>query len=224
MSDTNVQTQINEINHKLDLLLDYVNQQRLKSHVVEDLVADLTIVGKDVYDTTVTELENHSVEIDPETVKILLVKLLKNVDNFSRLLDFFESMNDLLRDVRPIGNELLIDLTKKMHEFEQKGYFEFIKAAGKIVDNIVTHFSTEDALLLADNVVGILETVKNITQPDMLLAINNATTIFKSMEMDDVPEYSLLKAYREMRTPEMKKGLGFIITFLKNLNASTKTN
>jgi len=218
MSEVNVQTQINEINQKLDLLLDYVNQQRLKADVVEDLVADLAIVGKDVYDSTVTELENQSVEIDPDSVKIFLIRLLKNVENFSQLLEFFESMNDLLRDVRPIANEVLIDITKKMNEFEKKGYFDFIKASAEIIDNVVSHYTVEDVKMLADNVVVIMETVKGITQPDMLSAINNATAVFKNMEMDNVPEISLMKAMREMRSPEMKKGLGFIITFLKNLN------
>ncbi len=218
MSEVNVQTQINEINQKLDLLLDYVNQQRLKADVVEDLISDLSIVGKDVYDSTVTELENHSVEIDPDAVKIFLVKLLKNVNNFSKLLEFFESMNDLLLDVKPIANELLIDLTKKMHDFEKKGYFEFLKASAEIIDNVVAHFSTEDVKLLADNAVVILETVKGLTQPDMLKAINNATTVFKTIETENVPEYTLMKAFKEMRSPEMRKGLGFMITFLKNLN------
>lgn len=218
MSEVNVQTQINEINQKLDLLLDYVNQQRLKADVVEDLISDLSIVGKDVYDSTVTELENHSVEIDPDAVKIFLVKLLKNVNNFSKLLEFFESMNDLLLDVKPIANELLIDLTKKMHDFEKKGYFEFLKASVEIIDNVVAHFSTEDVKLLADNAVVILETVKGLTQPDMLKAINNATTVFKTIETENVPEYTLMKAFKEMRSPEMRKGLGFMITFLKNLN------
>ena len=212
MSELNVQTQINEINQKLDLLLEYVNQQRLKADVVEDLISDLSIVGKDVYDSTVTELENHSVEIDPDAVKIFLVKLLKNVNNFSKLLDLFESMNDLMLDVKPIANELLIDLTKKMHDFEKKGYFEFLKASSEIIDNVVTHFSTDDVKLLAENAVVILETVKGLTQPDMLKAINNATTVFKTIETENVPEYTLMKAFKEMRSPEMRKGLGFMIT------------
>ena len=37
MADKDVQIQINEINNKLDLLLNYVNEQRLKSQAVEDL-------------------------------------------------------------------------------------------------------------------------------------------------------------------------------------------
>ncbi len=218
MKEENIQQQINEINRKLDLVLEHINQQRLKSETVEDLISDLSIIGKDVYDTTVSNLEEHSVEIDPDEVKIFLIKLLKNVNNFSKLLVFFESMNDLLKDLQPIGNEIIIDMTRKMNELEQKGYFGFLRQSAKIVDNSVTHFAVEDAKMLADSVVPILETIKNLTQPDVMSAMNNAITIFKSMDVNDIPEYSIFKAMRELRTPEMKKGIGFIVVFLKNLS------
>ncbi len=225
MKEELIQQKFDEINQKLDLVLDHVNQQRLKSEAIEDLIADVSIIGKDVYDSTVSDLEEHSVEIDPAEVKIFLIKLLKNVNNFSDLLSFFESMNDLLKDVQPIANEMIIDMTGKMNELEKKGYFDFLRSTAKVVDNVITHFSAEDVELLADNVVSILETVKSLTQPDVMSAMNNAVTVFKSMDVDNIPEYSIFKAMRELRTPEMKKGLGFMIVFLKNLSkAHTSSN
>jgi len=224
MNEANMQQQINEINQKLDLVLDHVNQQRLKSEAVEDLISDLSIVGKDVYDSTVSDLEEHLVEIDPDQVKIFLIKLLKNVTNFNQALSVFESMNDLLKDMQPIANEMIIDMTRKMNDLEQKGYFDFLRETANIFDNIVTHFSSDDVKLLADNVVGILETVKSMTQPDVMSAMNNAITVFKSMDFEDVPEYSIFKLMKELRSPEMKKGMGFMVLFLKNLSKTNKVN
>jgi uncharacterized protein YjgD (DUF1641 family) len=86
------------------------------------------------------------------------------------------------------------------------------------MDNIISSYPPEDVRALADNVVTILDTVKNITQPDMLNAINNAVSIFKNLDTDNIQEYSLWKVFREMNTPEMKRGLGFIMTFMKNLS------
>ncbi len=224
MNELSLQQQINEMNQKLDLVLDHINQQRLKSEAIEDLVSDLSIVGKDVYTSAVADLEEHSVEIDPEEIKKIGIRLLRNVNNFSQLLAFFESMSDLLKDVQPIANELILDFTKRMHEFEQKGYFDFLSGSAGIVDNVITHFSKEDISLLSENVVPILETIKGITQPEVLSAMNNAVTVFKSMDMNNIPEYSIFKAMKELRTPEMKKGLGFMIVFLKNLSRSNITN
>ena len=52
---------------------------------------------------------------------------------------------------------------------------------------------------------------------------DNAVNIYINLNPDDVKEYSMWKAFREMRTPEMKRGIGFLMLFLKNLSkAQTK--
>ena len=216
--EKNIQEQINELNGKVDLILEYVNQQRLKSGSIDDLVADVSIIGKDMYDSAVTELENRSIEIDPEDVKMIFLKLLRNIRNINGVLDTFESTADFLKDASPIANEMIIDFIKKLNEFDKKGYFEFFAEAGSIIDNIVSHFSSEDIRSLSDNIVTIMETVKSITQPEMLKSINNAVKIYGSMDMDSVPEYSVWKLIREMNKPEMKRALGFMVSFMKNLS------
>jgi uncharacterized protein YjgD (DUF1641 family) len=219
--DNSIQLQIDAINDKVDLILEYVNQQRLKSESVDDLIADVSIVGKDIYNSAVTELEDHSIEIDPEDVKMMLLKLLRNIRNINGVLDTFESAADFVQDASPIANEMIIDLIKKMNEFDKKGYFEFIAEMGKVMDNVVSHFSRDDVALLADNVVGIMETIKSMTQPEVMKSIDNAVKIYSSMEMEKIPEYSVWKLIREMNKPEMKRSLGFMVSFLKNISAQT---
>ena len=51
----------------------------------------------------------------------------------------------------------------------------------------------------------------------MLGAINNAMSIYQNLDPNDTPEYSVWRVVRELNTPEMKKGIGFIITFLKKI-------
>ena len=222
--DKNTQTQIDVLNDKVDLILEYVNQQRLKSSAVDDLIADVSLVGKDMYDSAVMELENRSIEIEPEDVKMMVLKLLRNIKNINGVLDTFESTADFLKDASPIANEMIIDLIKKLNDFDRKGYFEFIAEVGYVIDNIVTHFTREDIRMLADNVVTILETVKSMTQPDMLKSINNAVKIYSSMEMESVQEYSVWKLIREMNKPEMKRSLGFMVSFMKNLSQDNNEN
>lgn len=222
MSNTDIQTQINELNQKVDLILNHVNQQRLKAEAIEDLISDLSIVGKDMYDSTVAELEDRAIEINPDDLRLLGIKFLKNIGNFNDVLDTFESLTDFMKDAGPIANEMIIDFIKKLHEFEQKGYFEFFKEATKIVDNIVANFTAEDVQSLADNIVTIMNTIKGMTQPEMLNSVNNALKVYGSMEMEKVPEYSIWKLMRELNKPEMKRALGFAVTFMKNISQSNK--
>jgi len=218
MPENNIQSQIDEINRKLDIILEEVAAQKASRETMEDLVDDVSIIGKDIFKNTVTALDKAGVELDTDAIEGIGIKLVRNIGNINEFLETMESLQDFIKDLSPILHQVGLDAVNKMNELEQKGYFEFLRELGLMMDNIVTHFSKEDVKALADNVVTILETVKNLTQPDMLKAINNATTIYKNLDMEDVEEYSIFKAMRELRKPEMKKGIGFMITFLKRLN------
>lgn len=218
MEDKNIQSQIDALDKKLDLILGYVHQQKLNSAVVEDLVSDLGIIGKDVYDTTVDELDKRQVEIDPAEVTDLAITFLRNIGNIKKVMDLLEMGMDLGKEVSPIANEVIIDFTKKMHSFEQKGYFEFIEGIGPIIDNIVTGFGPDDLKELADHIVVILTIIKEITQPEVLDTMRNAIKAFNSMESESVPSYSVWRVMKEMNSPEMKKALGYGITFMKNVS------
>jgi uncharacterized protein YjgD (DUF1641 family) len=218
MAEQDLQKQIDAINVKLDAILECATAQKLRSQRLDDLMEDVNIITKDAFRSTVEELEMQGVELNWDDLKFLGFKLMKNIGKFTYVLDTFESLYDLMQDLGPVANEVVIDMIRKMHEFEQKGYFDFFSEITRAMDTIITHYSGEDVKLLADNIVTIMDTLKNLTQPEMLLALNNAVNVFQKLEVDNIPEYSLWKAMKEMRSPEMKKGIGFIITFLKNLS------
>jgi len=218
MEKLSVEQRIEALDQKMDLLLEYVNDQRLRNQATQDLINDLSIVGKDIYDTAIFELDKQAVELDPAQLSILTTKLLKNLPNFSMVLDTFESIIDLSKDAGPILNEVLIDLTQKLHELEQKGYMSFFKETLGILDNIISHYTPEDVRALSENVVTILETVRSVTQPEIMMAMNNAVQVFNSIEQEQVPSYSIFRLIREMNKPEMKKALGFAVIFMKNMS------
>lgn len=218
MAKDNIQEQINEINRKLDIVLEEMMAQRETRQSLEDLTTDLTVVGNDVFKSTVTELENAGIELDSEALKQLMLKVVRNIGTINETFEMLESANDFVKDVSPVFHQMGLDGIRMMNEMEQKGYLEFFKEAGKIIDNIVTHFSVDDVKLLADNIVTILETVKNLTQPEMLKAINSGLVVYKSIQLKDVEEYSMFKAFKAMNSKEMRKSIGFMITFLKNIS------
>ena len=218
MEDKNIQLQIDALDKKLDLILGYVHQQKLQSNMVEDLIGDLSIIGKDAYDSTVQELDNRQVELDPSELTGLAVSFLRNVGNIKTVMDTLEMAVDLGKEVGPIANEVIIDFTKQMHSLEQKGYFDFIREIGPVIDNVVKGFGPQDIKELANNIVPILAIIKEMTQPEVLNTVQNAMKAFNSMETESVPSYSIWKLMREMNSPEMKKALGYGITFMKNVS------
>jgi uncharacterized protein YjgD (DUF1641 family) len=217
MTEQNIQLQIDEINKKLDLILEEIFIQRQNREATNDLIDDMSIIGKDVFKNSVIELDKAGVELKGEALAGMGIRLIRNIDNINDFLDTLESINDFLKDASPIARQVGLDAIQKLHELEQKGYIDFFRELTRILDNIVTGFKKEDVKALADNIVTILNTVKSMTQPDMLEALNNGVKVYKSIDTKNIPEYTIWKALREMRSPEMRRGLGFMITFLKNL-------
>ena len=218
MEDKNVQQQIDALDQKLDLILGYMQKQNQNTTMVEDLVSDLSIIGKDAYDSTVEELDKRQVELDPSEITGLAVSFLRNIGNIKTVMDTLEMTVDLGKEVGPIANEVIIDFTKQMNQLEQKGYFVFIREIGPVIDNIVQGFSPQDLKELANSIVSILNIIKEMTQPEVLNTMQNAIKAFNSMETESVPSYSVWKLMREMNSPEMKKALGYGITFMKNVS------
>ena len=222
MEEKAINTRLDALENKIDLILQFVNQQRIKTTMIEDLTADLGIIGKDFYDTAVEELDKRQVEIQPDEVSDLIISFLRNIDNFKTMMNMFEMMFDLFKEIGPIANEAIIDFTKQLAIFEQKGYFEFFKEVLPIIDNIIQGLTPKDLRDLADNVMLIINTVKDMTQPDMLKSIDNAIKMYSSMDMENVPSYSIWKVMREMNSPEMKKAIGFGVSFMKNMAKSAE--
>ena len=84
---------------------------------------------------------------------------------------------------------------------------------------LLPHFTADDVKNLGDNIVTILNTIKNLTQPDMLHAINNAVSVYKNIDVKVDEKVSFFSLLKEMNSPEVKRGLAVGLKFLKNLAA-----
>jgi len=217
MATQKLELQLQLIDQKLDMITEELAVVRKQRQEFNELKEDLTIIAKDVMSTAVDELEEIAPFVQTGDYLHLLKKILQNTRNIAHVMTQFESAMDFFEDAKPVGKELFNDTLEKFDEYDQKGYFRFFKELINVGDRIIDHFGEEDVKLLGDNIITILETVKSLTQPDMLKAINNAVGIYENIDIEDAPEYSIWKVMRELNTPEMKRGIGFVITFLKNI-------
>ncbi len=218
MEAIDLQQQLAQIQSQQALILEELAIARRHRREMEELKEDLTGIAKDVFHTAVIELDDVAPFVQTGDFLKLVKKIIRNIHNINEVIHKFESLLDFFEDGKPIGKDLFQDLLYRLDELDRKGYFEFIAELFRVADNVVTHFGVEDVKLLGENIVSILETVKNLSQPDMLHSINNAVSIYKDLDTQQIEEYTIWRALKELRTPEMKKGIGFIMTFLKNLS------
>lgn len=217
MDQNTLQQQIETLNGKLDLLLEEVELQRRHRRELEDFKDDIMRIAKDALQSAVVELEEVHDHFQMTDLLHLVKKLMRNVNTITEGIEQLENLKEFFEDFTPISKELFLDAIKTLDELDRKGYFEFLKEVGKISDRVITNFTVEDVQHLGDNIVTILNTVKNVTQPDMLHAVNNAISVYNKLDIEVAKDVSLFSLLKEVNTPEMKRGLAFGIQLLKSL-------
>jgi uncharacterized protein YjgD (DUF1641 family) len=219
MTERQTAERLEAIEQKIDVILQEIELQRRHRREMEDLKDDLMRVGKDFYQTAVVELDQIHDQFSTVELAHLGKKLLRNVGTMTHVVEQLESLRDFLEDATPLARDSFIDLMNKLDVLDRKGYFAFLREIGSMVDTIVTSFTPQDVRNLGENIVTILNTVKNLTQPDVLQSINNAVSVYKKLDITVTEEVGLWRLMNELRSPEARKGLAFAVAFLKNLGA-----
>jgi uncharacterized protein YjgD (DUF1641 family) len=180
-----------------------------------ELREDLMPVIREVMQSATEELEGVAPFVQTGDFVRLFKMLLRNTNNIVLLLEMMEGAKDFIADAAPLGVEVFGEIMVHLDHLDRAGYFSFAREIATIVDNVVTHFSVQDIRDLAVAIVPILETLKSMSQPKILTAMQRAGSVFESMETSTFEEYSIWRAFRERNSPEMQRGLGLLMAFVK---------
>lgn len=224
MTDEQIREEFRRIHEKLDFITDQMKQAQQRQKEMQAFKDDLTRIGKDIFQAAVEELEDVAPYFNTTDLVHLLKKLLRNVRNINTMLDQMESTRDFLKDALPIGKMAFTDLLQKLDDLDRKGFFQFSKEAVGILDTIVTTFTVEDVRLLRKNITSILMTVKSMTQPDILHTMENAMGFYRKMDISVEDKITYRNLIRELRKPEVKRGLAFLLQFVQNMANQNGSN
>jgi uncharacterized protein YjgD (DUF1641 family) len=210
---------VETLGEQVQLLAGQAHESQRRQREWDELRADLTPVVNDMYSITVEQLEEIQAYVQLEDVLRLTKRLARNTRNFDQMLDQLESMQDLWADMSPLTNDMFHQVVLVLNELEQKGYFSFAQEGAYVLDQIVTSFSQEDVRKLGDNVVLILNTVKALTQPEVMNLVNNLTEGFHEAE-DQAQELptSAFGLLRQMNDPDVRRGLAITMAMLKRVS------
>lgn len=209
-----------ELNQKIDALTAQVTYLADQAQIAErqrqdrtELIRDLTPIGQEAFRLTVEQFEEVQEYIDLGDLLRFFKRLMRNGRNFEKLLDQMESLMDLFNTLGPLADEAFTKAVDSLAEMEHKGYFTFARGGARIIDNVVTSFSEEDVDHLGDNVVLILNTIKDMTQPEVMNFIRN-TLLVAEHEVEKPVDISYSALLRQMRDPAVRRGLALTMRVL----------
>jgi uncharacterized protein YjgD (DUF1641 family) len=214
-----------DLNGKIDALTAQVAYLTEQAQLVErgrqeraELISDLTPIANDAFRIAVRELEEVQQYVELGDLLRLLKRLARNGPNIELLLDQMESFMDLAATVGPLADNAFAQAVDLLQQAEQKGYFGFARQGMHIADNVVTSFTEEDVKALGDNIVLILQTVKSMTQPEVMNLLGNTVRTLETEPLKP-EDYSYRALLSQMREPEVRRGMAVALRMLQNIGA-----
>ena len=126
-----------------------------------------------------------------------------------------EMIMELGQDLMPMANGMIHLTSDRLQELENDGTLDFVREGVKVFQRVSTAFTPEDVRLLGENIVHILMTVRNLTQPEVLnLADRASEALGAKTSPKPVGTFGLLRALRD---PEIQKGTGVLLDLLRSL-------
>jgi uncharacterized protein YjgD (DUF1641 family) len=132
-----------------------------------------------------------------------------------------EPLRDLAAEVGVMSTPVLDALTERVATLDDRGYLRFVRSSAGVLDRVVTAFDEDDVEALGDNIVLILETLRDLTQPELMHLLQR--TASAAQEQAHVPAGgpppSTLALLRELRDPEVRRGLGRMLDLLRRVGS-----
>lgn len=217
-----------DLNSKLDLLTRQVAyltaqaQQAERARASRDeLMRDLMPVANDAFHIATQELEEVQEYVDLHDLLRLFKRLLRNTPVLERMLDQLESMSELADTMLPLSDQAFAQAVDTLQRMDEKGYFVFAQGGLQIADNIVTSFTPDDVKKLGDNIVLILNVVKDMTQPEIMRFVHN-TLLVAEQEIEKPVDTSLPALIKQMRDPNVRRGLALTMRVMSVIGAQAE--
>ena len=206
------------LHKKIDYLTEQIDLQRKRQDEFDELKRDVVPIANHMLKLTIDELSEIGTDFELEDVLFLLKRLLRDTRRMTLMLDRLEAGMDLVDEFQLLGRQMFSDSVEMLDEMERAGYFDFVRGSWYILEKIVNEFDAADVQALGDNIVTILKTVRNMTQPEVLALANNAIGSFKEPDPENGKAPSTFALLRELTDPKVRKGLARMLNLIKALS------
>jgi uncharacterized protein YjgD (DUF1641 family) len=200
-------TDLEALSRKLDVLsvqVGYLIEQAQtatrKQQERSELVQDVLPIANDAIGLVTEQLDEIQEYIDLSDILRLLKRLLRSGHNIERMLDYLESTLDLAQTAGPLTSSILDKVTDQLEVAEERGYFALARGSARAIDKVASSLAPEDMDRFADNLAVVLAAFKEWDQP--------AAPGLRSL-------------LKQMRDPEVQRGLAATLSVLRAVGVQT---
>ena len=219
MTGAITEDRIAELDRKLDFIVEEIGHLKRVRSSAEDLVADLTLVGKDAMKDAVEALG--SAALQPDEIVQMLKSVLIDARLLTDALQQLESAADFVQDAQPIARDLFRRAIAGSQQLQRKGYFEAAAAGMRIGDAMVQSHSRVDLKQVEASVPQLVGFLRELTRPEVLQALEAIIHGFGRVQATMNVDKSLLQLVRDTNSPDARRGIAILVEFLKVVGSRT---
>jgi TusE/DsrC/DsvC family sulfur relay protein len=123
--------------------------------------------------------------------------------------------DELFDELRPMMSVMMREATRRLDAFEKRGHVEFVKELVKVGDRVLESYSADDVRQFGDAVIGILDTVRAMTQPEVLAVMGDAAELVAEPEKAEA--LGLVGMVRATGNSDVQRGMGVMMELLKKV-------
>ncbi|MDF1522602.1 MAG: hypothetical protein P1P87_07265 [Trueperaceae bacterium] len=155
---------------------------------------------------------------DPDALHAQLARLSAQLEEVvtetRRARERWEVLDELVTDATPVMRQFMGSTTERLDAMDLRRALEFAGAGMGVVDRIVNAFDRQDVEALGENVVLMLQVVREMTQPEILGLLRQTATWAHEHPAPAEPP-TLLSLAARLRKPEVRAGLDRVLSLLE---------
>ncbi len=159
---------IDRMSEQMDFIAAEMLAQRRARETWTELSETLVPVTRGAMDVATRELDDLSDDVTADDLVRFARTAARSLPKLEAMMAQLDSLSELMHTVNSLRGAGLAKVTDVLAAADDKGYFVFAREGSRIADRVVTEFTEEDVQALGDNVVTILNAVKEMTQPEVM--------------------------------------------------------
>jgi tRNA 2-thiouridine synthesizing protein E len=117
--------------------------------------------------------------------------------------------------VLPLAREVMKTATTTLDGLEKDGTLAFGRELLRVGQNVMRHYTAEDVRALGDAITSILDTVRALTQPEVLAVAAEASEVLANA--DAARPVGMLGLVRATRQEDVGRGIGVMLEVMKRI-------
>ena len=211
-----VEDRLDQMALQLEVLTNEAMRQRASRERWSELTEVMTPIASQAMNTLSGELED--LDMSLEDVARFARTTASTLPTLERLVSQLATLAELIEVVAPMAEPVMATATDRLADLDDRGYFDIGRSGLGVIDRVVTSFTEEDVEALGDNIVLILQTVRQMTQPEVMQMLQRTfTTVQDDEHVEPAEPPGAFALLREMRTPEVRRGLNKALHMLRSL-------